>query len=96
MKGARVLPDTEGWLDEDQMKLPGAYGQPDEGEATADDGPDSPFRRWQITTPSGDRGALNPAKHQVIEHEDGTITVKPSIVTDHWHGWLTRGDWISA
>jgi hypothetical protein len=41
------------------------------------------------------------AKHDVIEHEDGTITVSPSILItgyegDHqvqWHGYLERGRW---
>ena len=37
--------------------------------------------------------------HQVEEHEDGTITVRPSILLmdcegNHlWHGFLTRGEW---
>jgi hypothetical protein len=36
--------------------------------------------------------------HDVTEHEDGTITVSPSIlVTGHhdiqWHGYLERGVW---
>ena len=35
--------------------------------------------------------------HNVIEHEDGTITVSPSIlITRHdgsWHGYLDRGVW---
>jgi len=39
--------------------------------------------------------------HTVIEHEDGTITVSPSIlVTGHhgatWHGWLEKGIWREA
>lgn len=43
------------------------------------------------------------AKHKVIEHEDGTITVSPSILiggTDEktrqrvtWHGFLEKGIW---
>lgn len=37
------------------------------------------------------------AKHDVIEHEDGTITVSPSILIDdgrnQWHGHLERGVW---
>lgn len=38
-------------------------------------------------------------KHQVTEHEDGTLTVSPSILTtrrhtgQQWHGYLTRGVW---
>ncbi len=35
--------------------------------------------------------------HKVTEHEDGTITVSPSIlITRHdgqWHGYLERGVW---
>ncbi len=47
------------------------------------------------------------SKHDVTEHEDGTITVNPSIkVTSPWgpdrvehewyHGWLERGIWRDA
>jgi len=44
----------------------------------------------------GGPGSL--ANHNVIEHEDGTITVSPSILIeghrgDRWHGYLTRGIW---
>lgn len=34
--------------------------------------------------------------HKVIEHEDGTITVSPSILitgTGTWHGYLEKGIW---
>ena len=35
--------------------------------------------------------------HKVIEHEDGTITVSPSILVSNsvteWHGFLERGVW---
>lgn len=38
--------------------------------------------------------------HTVVEHEDGTITVTPSILvrnnTTEWHGYLERGVWRSA
>jgi hypothetical protein len=41
--------------------------------------------------------AGNLAAHEVTEHEDGTITVSPSIlITSHdatWHGYLERGMW---
>jgi hypothetical protein len=46
--------------------------------------------------------ASNLSGHEVIEHEDGTITVSPSIlVRGHdqagkpveWHGFLERGEW---
>lgn len=30
--------------------------------------------------------------HTVTEHDDGTITVEPSLVMNNgWHGWLRRG-----
>lgn len=39
----------------------------------------------------------NLSAHQVTEHEDGTITVSPSIlITGHdgsWHGYLEKGVW---
>jgi hypothetical protein len=39
----------------------------------------------------------NLSNHGVIEHDDGTITVSPSIlITRHdgqWHGYLVRGVW---
>lgn len=61
-----------------------------------------PFQnRWVIVTPNGAVGSLG--KHNVTEHEDGTITVSPSIlVYPHetnegphpgWHGFLERGVW---
>lgn len=38
--------------------------------------------------------------HKVVEHDDGTITVSPSIlITSHlgsWHGFLERGIWREA
>ena len=52
---------------------------------------------WMATTPNGLLGDLG--NHEVVEHEDGTISVTPSIlVTTHrdevqWHGFLERGVW---
>lgn len=50
---------------------------------------------WFCTTPNGLFGSLG--KHSVIEHEDGTITVNPSILVSQgniqWHGHLERGIW---
>jgi hypothetical protein len=35
--------------------------------------------------------------HEVTEHEDGTISVSPSILINdgrsEWHGYLRRGVW---
>lgn len=38
------------------------------------------------------------SRHDITEHEDGTITVSPSILWQHhsgrtWHGYLERGVW---
>ena len=43
----------------------------------------------------------NLAGHKIIEHEDGTITVSPSILITtgresgrkQWHGYLEKGVW---
>lgn len=55
---------------------------------------------WYGVTPNGLLCTLT--KHTVIEHEDGTISVSPSIAAEggtidgrsaYWHGFLTRGAW---
>ena len=52
---------------------------------------------WYCRTPSGDMGSLR--GHEVTEHEDGTITVSPSILvgggnmTELWPSYLERGVW---
>jgi hypothetical protein len=65
--------------------LPGEYGRWD-----ADDG------NWYAVPPNTDLTA-NLSAHRVEEHDDGTITVEPSIlVSDHkssWHGYLKHGQW---
>lgn len=61
-----------------------------------------PDGTWRAETPNG-HGA-NLAAHTVVEHEDGTITVDPSIEVYwpatgdrakvvHYHGFLERGVW---
>lgn len=77
---------------------------------TRRDNPDGLFRPgeygkvegvWHCCAPreTADRFGFvgNLSAHKVIEHEDGTITVSPSIkITRHdgvWHGWLERGVW---
>lgn len=51
---------------------------------------------WHAATPAK-HFVANLASHKVTEHEDGTISVEPSIlVTNHhgsWHGFLERGVW---
>jgi len=53
---------------------------------------------WYGVTPNGLLCTLT--KHTVTEHEDGTITVSPSILCKRngaepltWHGCLERGVW---
>lgn len=57
-------------------------------------------RTWIVRTPNGHVGDLG--NHDVVEHEDGTITVSPSILVsmpqdgksvELWHGYLERGVW---
>jgi hypothetical protein len=54
---------------------------------------------WQLCGPDGRCGAIRatkekPQAHTVTVHEDGTITVSPSLVMPSgWHGWLLRGVW---
>ncbi len=57
---------------------------------------------WYFRPPANARGEAylgSLAAHTVVEHENGTITVSPSILLrglDHeesWHGWLERGVW---
>lgn len=66
---------------------PGDYGQDAEGV-------------WWIRPPRGGLGRLD--NHTVVEHEDGTITVSPSILQSgswdsepatQWHGYLEHGVW---
>jgi len=52
---------------------------------------------WYVRDPAGRVGALR--DHTVIEHEDGTISVSPSILDPSpggWHGFLERGEWRPA
>lgn len=56
---------------------------------------------WVCRAPQKDgfyAGMGNLSMHTVVEHDDGTITVDPSIlITGHhdkqWHGYLERGIW---
>jgi len=57
---------------------------------------------WRARPPGASMGTLE--NHTVTEHEDGTITVVPSILIDAhsalnipvWHGFLERGNWRLA
>ena len=53
---------------------------------------------WMGVAPDGAMAGLR--NHNVVEHDDGTITVQPSILvgdgTTSWHGYLERGVWRTA
>lgn len=69
------------------------------GEYCFDAGGDG---RWYLCMPDGIQCAISPKIHSVMEHEDGSITVSPSIIryktttSPEWHGFLERGVWRSA
>ena len=68
---------------------PGDYGRT---PATQRD----PDGLWCCRAPNGYGGNL--ASHEIVEHEDGTITASPSILIHRppegeWHGYLERGVW---
>lgn len=55
---------------------------------------------WYARTPTGLSADLR--QHMVVEHDDGTITVRPSIEVrgyapetgaTYFHGFLTKGVW---
>ena len=58
----------------------------------------SPKEGWLVRPPGNHTGSVS--KHTIVEHEDGTITVSPSILIDDgrnkWHGYLEKGVWRQA
>lgn len=51
---------------------------------------------YYACTPNG--LLANLGSHSIVEHEDGTISVTPSILVrdgqgGEWHGYLTNGVW---
>lgn len=67
------------------LPKPGEYGK-DERDG-----------HWFARTPNDMMANLS--AHDVVEHDDGTITVSPSILVTQghtgreWHGYLERGVW---
>jgi len=63
--------------------------------AEGDYGFDPRISHWVVRPPGCHAGGI--PDHEVVEHEDGTITVSPSILLDDgdmtWHGYLERGVW---
>lgn len=112
MKGRRVYADANGWFS-DKLE-PGDYVKIDP-KNNADGTPlpaDWAWRThypyWIGCAPNGHACALG--AHKVEEHEDGTITVSPSILISRggpksagnkpyeelFHGFLERGVWRTA
>lgn len=56
--------------------------------------------RWHLCAPSGEHGAATNTVWKITEHEDGTITISPSLwfnkANNGWHGYLERGVWRSV
>lgn len=83
--GKRIYPENGGLL----FKNPGEYGKhPRDGN-------------WYAAVPTPQLMVGSLAAHDVTEHEDGTITVSPSILVRNldgtsWHGHLERGVWREA
>ena len=60
----------------------------------------NPDGTWLLCLPTGIHGTINDKTWKIVEHEDGTITVSPSISTTvpnspqyDWHGFLEKGVW---
>ena len=89
-KGSGTLPGLDSWPN-------GGYGYwiPADGEP-----------RWVLKTPNGHACSVSPTIHKLVEHEDGTITVSPSIrvfgtdkdgeTIETWHGYLRAGVWTGV
>lgn len=71
-------------LQDGEMFEPGEYGR---------------YAGQWMGIPPGRDMLVGLKNHEVTEHEDGTITVSPSILVrrphteDSWHGYLERGVW---
>lgn len=102
MQGRRIPDRTDFTLEGIQ---PGDYWKdPDRGWYCAVPDPKIPTYKPECFTLPAMAGL---GKHDITEHEDGTITVSPSILlstnwgpdwTYHeiWHGFLERGVWRSC
>lgn len=87
MKGRRVYPNADGTF---QLERGDYMWHKD---------------RWFARVPDGRTGHMDLgdlSAHKVVEHEDKTITVSPSILHHghdadgnaiRWHGFLERGVW---
>lgn len=86
-----------------KTKIQGTRAYPVEGELRLKEleyGKNPKDGNWYARCPGGHHGNLS--SHTVIEHEDGTISVEPSILISTskdrnpvpvWHGYLRHGVW---
>ena len=52
---------------------------------------------WFVFPPKDGAGVGSLTEHSVVEHDDGTISVSPSIMfAGVYHGFLERGVWREA
>lgn len=83
MQGRRLLPKSDGTYEFADIRAGDYFIDPTGG--------------WDAMTPDG--RLCNLRDHKVTEHDDGTITVAPSILVSgggrpgSWHGFLERGVW---
>ena len=79
-----------------RMEFDGQYPYEIEPHLQPEDYAKSIHGLWILRAPNGDFGTLRPTVHQIVEHDDGTITVSPSIqfeTGNRWHGYLRTGIW---
>ena len=91
IQGNRVFANEQGWLSGEELYKPASYGRATNPLVTG-----RSVGWWTVTAPNGDSCSLDPSVHQITEHEDGTITVTPSIDMSRikpgcWHGFLVAG-----
>lgn len=83
MIGKRVYPHETGQLVK-YLDQQGSYGHDASGE-------------WWAHAPAPGCPIAALSDHQITEHEDGTISVSPSILWEgKYHGYLQRGVWIES
>lgn len=90
--GRRVPVNSDGLMKD--FGQPGDYGRHERTLEQVHGCADQLY--WNVMAPDGSQCKLHPQVHRVIEHDDNSITVEPSIVTNTWHGWLHRGLWSEA
>lgn len=86
--GCRLLGEYDPTEFPPEHAVPGAYWKTTNGE-------------WWVRAPDERCKPARISRHHVEEHEDNTITVRPSILYRdgrgcEYHGWLERGIWRKA